>query len=219
MRDIDLVPSAYRSELRLRAQARWIVVAGLLVAASLVGARVALAWEVEALQREYDSNRSLETQVIELQAKIDRLDTTHQDLQTRARLLAGLRGDLSVEELFFAVDNALRGRVWFREWSFRRAGEWVDAPREPVHAGYLLVVPNADGEGGEKAWRLATHMEIRASAYSHGDLAAFVRRLVEEPRIADVRVLKTHTESGQSGEPVSFELAIAIASGGERGSY
>lgn len=216
MHEVDLVPAAYREQIQLRSRALLIATVAAILMAFMLVARVALAVGIQSAQREFDARRVLETQAISQQIEIDRLSARYSFLSNRNRLLAGLQGGLSVSELFASVDRALDGRVWFREWTFRRAGEWVDAPAESVHAGYIFVVPDDAEEGTEKAWRFDTHMEIDAFAYTHSDLASFVSRLIDQPLVKEARVLSTRSERGEGGETIRFRLAVVVANGPTR---
>ncbi len=84
--------------------------------------------------------------------------------------------------------------------------------REPeaVHAGHFIVLPRQGKAGPEKVWRLRAHMEIRAQALDHSSLARFVRRLVEQPEIDEVRVLNTRVHTNASSPLVDFELAVLV---------
>ena len=52
-------------------------------------------------------------------------------------------------------------------------------------------------------------MEIQARATDHSALAAFVRRLVSQPEIQDVRILNTRVRE-QAAQAVEFELAVVV---------
>jgi 16S rRNA G527 N7-methylase RsmG len=57
-------------------------------------------------------------------------------------------------------------------------------------------------------------MEIRAQAADHSALASFVRELVEQPEVEDVKVVNTRVHRYTSAQVVSFELAVVIKSAG-----
>ena len=111
------------------------------------------------------------------------------------------------------VDRALDGdSVWFTAWSFLRAG--VAAPSEPqtVNTGYFIVIPQGGGSEPLPAWQIRTHMEIRGQARDHRALSEFVRRLLDQAQIADVRVLNTHQQKYGQATVVDFELAVVVNS-------
>ena len=113
--------------------------------------------------------------------------------------------------MFAVIDRASDGRVWFSEWTFRRAGELVESDPQAIRAGYFIVLPReAKRDEREKAWLMRTHMEIRAQAVDHSTLASFARRLVEQPEIEEVRVLNTRSRPTASTDVVDFELAVVV---------
>jgi hypothetical protein len=112
--------------------------------------------------------------------------------------------------MFSSMDSALDGRVWFLDWTFRRAGELVDEDPKGVQTGYFLVIPIEEEDEPNRAWRMETHMEIRGHTLDHSTLARFVSRLLDEHRIAQVRIVKTHVREVASVEVVDFELAVVV---------
>ena len=214
MNEIDLVPTEYRAELRGQTTLRWalgslvLLVLGLGVARGAVGsleaARVA---EIRALD-------AAEALARERRARLNTLEADQARFQGQLAVLDGLRGGVQSTQVFFAVDRALREGIHFRDWSFRRAGQIVSREDGPTRQGYFLVVPlEASVEGGERAWRLETHMEILGRARDHATLAGFVSRLVDEPLIEEVRVVQTRTSAAASASPVDFELAVVVRTG------
>jgi hypothetical protein len=55
-----------------------------------------------------------------------------------------------------------------------------------------------------------THMEIRGQAVDHSTLAQFVSRLLDQPRIEQVRVVNTRVRPLAAVEVVDFELAVVV---------
>ena len=112
--------------------------------------------------------------------------------------------------MFVSMDSALDKSVWFVDWTFRRAGELVDEDEKGVQTGYFLVIPIEAEDEPNRAWRMETHMEILGQARDHSTLASFVSRLLDEPRIAQVRIVKTHVREVAAVEVVDFELAVVV---------
>ncbi len=79
-----------------------------------------------------------------------------------------------------------------------------------MQTGYFLVIPIEAEDEPNRAWRMETHMEIQGQARDHSMLASFVSRLLDEPRIAQVRIVKTHVREVAAVEVVDFELAVVV---------
>jgi hypothetical protein len=165
---------------------------------------------VDGRQREVDQLRVAKDDVLGQKARLEALRNETADLERRRAILSGLRGGVEAKRMFVVVDRALDGNVWFLSWTFRRAGELVEKVPETVDTGYFIVVPSGASKEPEKAWRLEAHMEIHARTLDHSTLAGFVRRLVEQPEIQDVRILKTRMHKYTTRQVVDFELAVIV---------
>lgn len=211
MNEIDLVPVDYRQRIRVRS---WLRTFGVVMGATLLllgGARAFLAWSEQSRRGQIEELRAAEQQAIAQEAHLAQLDQEHQLARRRLSILSGLRGGISSDVVFLAVDRALDEGIWFRDWTFRRAGEFVDGESKAVKTGYFLVVPlEPPEEGGSRAWRLETHMEITGQARDHSTLAGFVSRLLDQPRIREVRVVNTRQRRYAATEVVEFELAVLV---------
>ena len=128
-------------------------------------------------------------------------------------ILSELRGGISAVQTLLSVDRALNAQVWFLSWTFHRAGQLVEETTEARNTGYFIVIPPEGSDEVEKTWRLDTHMEIRAQAADHSALARFVRELVEQPEIEDVRIVSTRVHGQTAAQLVSFELAVVVKAG------
>jgi Tfp pilus assembly protein PilN len=210
---MDLIPQDYRDRLTISRTARRSAFAaiGMLLVSALVYVplQVAINKDARAIQvlEEKKAITSQQRQTLE------GLQREHQTLADKLAVLERLRGGAAAQEMFVAVDRALDGdSVWFTSWSFLRAG--VAAAREPqgVNTGYFIVIPQGQGSDPEPAWQIKTRMEIKGQAMDHGALSEFVRRLLDQPQIGDVRVLSTHQRNYQQVTVVEFELAVVVNS-------
>ena len=112
-----------------------------------------------------------------------------------------------------AVDRALKdGSVWFTSWSFLRAGVEAEREKRGVNTGYFIVIPQGEGADPEPAWQIKTHMEIKGQARDHAAMSDFVRRLLDQPQIGDIRVLNTRQHRYSLATVVDFELAVVVNS-------
>ncbi len=212
MAEIDLVPLSYR---RLRRTKRWLkLFAGMYgaVLVCLIVAKALLAFGVTvrtAELEELDADRAL---VAERKATLEELRATREVLEQKARALEALRSGAEPRAIFVAVDRALDNQVWFLNWTFRRAGEFVAADPRTVNTGYFITVPAGERTSETRTWQMATHMEIRAQASDHSALAEFVQRLNAQPVIEEVKVLNTRMHAYESLQVVDFTLAVVIGS-------
>ena len=212
MADLDLIPADYRKTLRVRGYTRRLAGAAALALLVMGATRVVLDRGIQHAEDEFKMRRAAAAQAQSQSLRLERLEEQRRFFDTRLKLLSGLRGGIAARELFVYLDRALDERIAFREWSFLRAGEWVEEPKELVSTGYFLVVPEDAEPGDERAWRMDTHLEVRGSASDHRSLARFVRRLVEQPEVEKAHVVSTHMKPG-SGRVV-FEVAVVVRSGG-----
>ena len=211
MRELDLVPGDYRRALELRARTLRFAALYLCLVVVIIAARVALSYGVSSRHESVTALEQALAVEAQQQAELQTLRVGAEDARRRIEILAGLRGGIAAKQMFAVVDRATDGNVHFKEWRFARAGELVEPDPQAVHAGYFVVLPmGEEPDSRKKAWMLRTTMEIHARAPDHTSLARFVRRLLEQPEIDEVRVLNTRSRSGTSSEPVDFELAVAV---------
>ena len=185
--------------------------AGMLLLTVLIYAalEVAIRENSEAIQA-LEKKKAITSQQ---QRVLESLQGQHQSIADKLAVLERLRGGAAAQEMFVAVDRALEGEsVWFTSWSFLRAGSAV--PREPqgINTGYFIVIPQGESADSEPAWQIKTHMEIKGQASDHAALSGFVRRLLDQPQISDIRVLKTRQHKYSQTTVVNFELAVIVNS-------
>ncbi len=207
MVEVDLIPSDYRAALRV---SKWLRLFGFALAAALS----ALGFAYGVL--DYDIGQR-KAQIARLEARkavtaqqrtvLDALQARKTELTKRLNQLTALRGGLAAQRMFRVVDRAMDGRdIWFSTWQFQRSG--VAEENEPGGSGTSHPgtknrrVLRADA----KDWSNQTHMKIHGQALDHGILSRFVRRLLAEPEIRGVRILKTALRKYTSHRVVDFQL-------------
>ena len=211
MSDIDLIPRAYRTR---RWQTRWLkstawLVAGLTGTLMLTWAVLGLAidnarTDVAALQNKL-------SHTAQQQADIERLGAEKTELERQFRLLSNLRSGTAAGDMFVTIDRALTSDdVWFRNWKFERAGVMVGEQVETVNTGYFVVVPEGAEQLAPDELRIQTNMEIRGQALDHSALSSFVRRLIVQPGIDDIRIRRTSLIDRNRADTVDFELAVIL---------
>ena len=186
----------------------------LLVLLSIAGGKLWLSHAASELGDSLTSIEHSEQVTLKERGLADSLSAKQRRLERYSGVLNQLRDGVRAEQVFASIDQAVRGDVWFRKWTFRRSGVSRKLAPETTRAGYFLVIAD-DGNDGDRVWRMDTHMEIAGRAWDHSDLAELVRRLVEQPIIEDVKVLRTTSRRLATDEVVDFDLAITVAQGSD----
>ncbi len=216
MSDIDLIPASYRNRRSVR---RWIKQFAIAYAAAIVCMVAAKAFLATSIDAQASEVKRLETDmgsVLQKKAYLEQLEREHALLAKRAAVLERLRDGPPVKEVFLAIDRALGAGVWFLEWKFMRAGEFVTAATPTAGTGYFVMIPQAEAGTEARAWRVRTHMEVKARASDHTALAGFVRELASQPFIEDVKVLTTRSKVDATPPVVDFDLAVVVGGARER---
>ncbi len=211
MAEFDLIPESYRQRLRLR---RWSINFALgytCVIVIVVAAKVLLSHNITVEAAAIDKLKVDKAAVLAHKARLDYLRSERSQLDERLDVLTKLRRGPLAEDIFVTIDRALGESIWFMDWKFLHAGEFVEVKPRAVNTGYFVVVPEGEQREERKAWRVQAHMEIRGQAVDHSALASFVERLSGESVIRDVKVLKTGTSRYQSTQVVDFELAVILS--------
>lgn len=211
MSEIDLVPLHYRRVLWLRGWLRLIGIAALCATVLLGAAKGSLAYSIKKHRAEVESLAEDNDLALEQQARLASLREQTLKMRNQFAILNQLRQGIFARNMFDIVDRSLDSTVGFTSWKFRRAQELVERNSETVSTGYFLVVPmQGSDEQVERAWRLQAHMEIRGRAIDHSSLAGFVRRLVEQREIEEVRVIDTRIVESDGPGSIEFELAAVV---------
>ena len=210
MNEIDLIPFDYRHSLRLRGWFQKFVIALGCVVVCMLALKLGLDQLVSLRYQELAELQAAEAAATQQHARLAGLELERGVAQKRLSILEGLRGGTSSEALFFTVDDAFLEGIWFLDWAFKRAGEVVETGGQAVQTGYFVVVPLDEPDRPNRGWRMDTHMEIRGQAVDHSTLAQFVSQLLDQPRIAQVRVVNTRTRPFAETELVDFELAVVV---------
>jgi hypothetical protein len=213
---MDLVPADYRRYvLQLQMLKRWsrlvlvyVVVAGV--------ATIGLKYSSDDYQAQIivlEKRKAISTHQ---RGILEELKQDHAQLAAKREILEKLRGGALAEDMFVNIDRALNGKdVWFKNWKFSRAGTRTNEPPKGVNTGYFIVIPEGDrtGQNEQEAWKIQTHMEVSGQATDHQALSSFVRRVLQQPQIGDVRILNTQQQAIAGQTVVDFRLVITVNSG------
>ena len=153
MASIDLVPNEYRLWLDQRQVLRNYGLTLALLAVVITGIAMALAGRVKDAQALAAELRVRNTITQNQQQQLAEMKNQQAEYERQWSLLRGLRAGAAVEDIFRIVDESLVGdRLWFLDWSFRRAGVIVDGQQRGVETGYFIIVSPEDGQGSGR-WR------------------------------------------------------------------
>ncbi len=213
MHELDLIPASYREQLKVK---RWfrlffiaiaitiLVISGLKF--SIVNSTKKLSDKIEVLQKNKVVN-------LELQKKYNDLVEQEIKLKKDLEVLKGLQGGPSTKQILLAMDRAMQNGVWFTQWSFNRVREITPIQPDTVQTGYFIIIPQENINSpspAQQAWKLQIHMEISGQALDHSNFSSFVNKLIQQPEIADVKVINTSLNSTLSSQVVDFKIVVII---------
>jgi len=212
---MNLIPEDYkRYLLQLHILQRWGLVMVVIIVLS-VSISFALKHRADEFQKEIvvlEKQKAISSQTRNL---LQNLQKDHNKLLAKRGVLEKLRGGALAENMFVTVDRALDGNsVWFKNWRFDRAGSKSSETPKGVNTGYFIVIPE-DGNSNKKtkeAWKIQTRMEVDGEAIDHEALSSFVRRLLQQPQIGEVRIINTRQQVHADITVVNFRLAIIVNS-------
>ncbi len=212
MAEIDLIPDDYRR--RVQQQSLLRRYAAVLITLNVVIAVVAFGFNrsVQSAQREASDLRTANAMSEQQQGQLEQLRTQREEFEQQWSLLRGLRAGAEVEDIFELIDRSLVGdRLWFSEWSFRRAGVVTDGRPRGRETGYFVLV-DEQNQDADPALKVETHMEISGQARDHQALSTFVRNLFEQSDVKDVSVQRTSQSSIGSQRIVEFDVTVILNS-------
>ena len=209
---MDLIPASYRLYVtQVRICRKWGMAFGLLTVICLL---------IIVLFKNMNSTYVEEIAFLEKQKAIsshqrgilEGLQADYEQLSEKQNILLKLRGGVSANEMFVYFDMALDAKkVWFTSWEFSRAGGKTTEKPNAVNTGYFIVLPaGADSETEQQTWKIQTHMAIAGQAVDHEALSDFVRNLIKQKQIHDVRVLNTQRTKTAGHTVVDFNIVVVV---------
>ncbi len=215
MSEIDLVPGYYRARQQMKQHLRHALwVAGTLMAL-ILAAVAALRYQNASLDDELRKLQYAKAISTQQRDNLEQLNERKQGLTQQHDLLSGLRSGAAAVEMLRTVDRAMSdSKVWFTNWTFRRAGTKAEAPDKGQLTGnYFVVVSKTRPAGEPETWKIETEMKIDGEALDHAALSNFVSRLVDQAEIQRVRVIRTETFLRDSRPMIRFTLDVLVAWG------
>lgn len=213
MASIDLIPNDYRDWLLQRRMLRNAGIVVAIIALTVFGGASALGNAAKAAQQTAAELRVRNAITQSQQQELQNMRQQQAEYERQWSLLRGLRAGAAVEDIFRIVDESLEGdKLWFVDWSFRRAGVIVDGQQRGVETGYFIIVEEENGQVGNRDYSVETHMSIRGQAHDHQALSGFVRALFEQDLIKDVSVQRTSRTNLGIRRIVDFDITVVLNS-------
>jgi hypothetical protein len=212
MHEIDLVPDDYRQSLGLRRALTQFIAVFFCLVMIVAGGRLWLGQLMRSEKRMVEELGVSESTLLNKQKIIADLREQKRGLTERLAVLDMLRGGPQAVRLFEVVDRSINPSIWFDDWKFvREAKKTEKKPHGQLKAGYFIVIPAEKKQvSGSEVWRKNMHMDISGQALNHASLADFVRKLLAQPEIDDVKVISTVTRQYQGAEVINYDLVVRV---------
>jgi hypothetical protein len=207
MNEIDLIPVIYRENIwksKILKIFSYVLITLFVLTGAVYGA-------LEYVKREtvLEINKLSELKNITAQQRdsLNVLQDEKKGLNYQWTLLNGLRTAVAAEDLFVAIDTALKGvDVWFTSMKFQRTENEIE-DQDTVKTGYFIIVSPEDKK---ELLAIGTKLFIAGGSPNHSTLSSFVKNLLDQPEILDAKVLETLSVNYMSDKYVKFNLAITI---------
>lgn len=212
---MDLIPEDYRRYLEQQRILRLSGVSLFIFCVLSLLITLGLKYTAEEYHKEIlvlEEQKAISSQK---RSELQGLEKNYNKLDEKRVILEKLRGGALAKDMFVNIDRSLTGKdVWFKKWKFVRAGSKTNEPAKGVSTGYFIVIPEAERSNArqQEAWQIEMHMEIDGQAINHEALSSFVRRVLQQPQIADVKILSTRKLAGRD-VVVDFKLIVMINGG------
>ena len=209
--ELNLIPASYQERLKIQQGCHVFLFAFLLICLLIVFGHFNIANKIENIKLTINKLQKDKSFNLQQQQTYNNLLTTEQVLQKNLEILSGLRGGPPVIQIFKVIDRVMNGAVWFDQWSFQRAGEMTEVKPETVQTGYFIIIPQeVNNTNTQQAWKLNTHMDISGKAMDHTRFSLFVRALIDQPEIEDVKVISTNLRSFTNYQLVDFKIIVIV---------
>jgi hypothetical protein len=211
MHELDLIPASYKERQKIKG---WIRLFGVALVALLVV--VACLWSV-TVNKTKTLNEKVEVLQKNKQLSLDQqqnfktLIAEENKLKKDLEVLNGLRGGPTAKQILLAVDRVMQKDVWFTQWSFTRAREITQIQPATVQTSYFIIIPqDGNSSPNQQAWKLDTHMEITGQALDHSSFSHFIKNLINQPEVDDVKVINTSLRNYTNSQVVDFKIIVII---------
>ena len=211
MHELDLIPDSYRQRLRIQQWLNFFFACFFVTLLVLAGLYVTIDKNFADLQSKVRLLQKDKQLNLKKQQQFKLLQEQEKSLTARLKMINSLRGGPPVKQIFLTIDRVINPKIWFTKWKFFRANTVVPVNPKAVQTGYFVIIPDELNPGPQQqAWKMESHMEISGQALSYSILANFVKNLVQQPEIADVKLIQTNLSNFLDNQVVEFKMAVLV---------
>lgn len=210
MADIDLIPDSYRQQYQFK---KWFKrYAAFVITASLclVAVYIALLFKTTVLKDNLEDLQLKNNIAMNKKQQYQQQFQERKQLQQQLDLLNGLRSGISIQNIFMAMDRVFKNdNIWFTHWKYSRSENRIINNDSTVDSVYFLVVSDIEKKQPEK-WRIISRLNINGAALNHATLSDFIRRLIEQPEIQNVRIVRTEQFIHNQHKLIRFIIDVSV---------
>lgn len=213
MADFNLIPERYILWRKFVSDLRFFLIfLTVLVLLGIVG-RVLLQRDIKHQANTISELRENKAFIDNQHAEIRDLLDNKSTLETRFKLVNGLKGSLSASDLFLAMDRSLSEDIEFESWRFQRTGQAAKQDEKDRASSYFIIVEDlADSDSEFDGVRIKSEINLVARARSHSAMADFMRKLTSQSIVAGVELLHSGSHHGGLQGAVEFEFLVELNS-------
>ncbi len=214
MAEFNLIPERYILWRKFVSDLRtYLIILGFLVVSGVAGLeflRRDIKLQANNIAEMRKSKAYLDNQHAEIRDLLDNKDL----LETRFRLVNGLKGRIKASDLFLAMDRSLSDDIKFESWSFQRIGQPAQQASVDQSSSYFIIVDEvADNGSGVDGLSIKAEINLIGRAASHSAMAEFMRKLSSQKIVERVELVSSGSNRGRVEGGVKFEFQVELISG------
>ncbi len=211
MHELNLIPAAYRERIRMQRWVKYFVVSLVVILIIIIVLKVKIDRQLSSLNSEIQILQKDTQFNLQQQQTFNSLRKQENSLTARLKILDGLRGGPPARQIFLAIDRIINSDIWFTQWRFTRSSKVSEVKLETVQTGYFIIIPKELSQTNKpQTWKMESHMEITGQTFSHSILADFVRKLISQPEVEDVKLINTRLRTYSDIQVVEFKMAVIV---------
>ena len=209
--EIDLIPTRYRERLKIKQYCNLFLITFVLLVLLTVILSTHLNNKNTSIQSRMTTLKHEQTINQQLQQTYNALLSDERQLKKSLEILQGLQGGTPVHKTMRVIDRVLNKNIWFLQWSFKRTREFVKQLPKTLQKGYFITIPKENSAvGKQQIWKLESTMEIKGQARDHSSFSLFVRDLLNQEEIDDVKIIDTQMSPYDETQVLDFNIVIVI---------
>ena len=233
MAEVDMIPKSYRDVVQLQRTLRQFGMALLVLLTAGLLALAGLRWRIAVDTPRLALLRTATDEAETARKQLDALRARKASLNQSLGVLIALRGGGEVGRAAAAIEQAMGAGVWFNDLHFLHEEQAVAAvgaaaagapsAAASTASGFTVVLPAEIGGKPSttelQTWRLSKAISVSGNAVDHAALTEFLRKLAEQPAIADVRFLNSKLRAAEGRPTIEFNLLATLRpAGNHRGA-